>query len=88
MEDNQFHIDQIVSDVFGQVKKDMGGGEFRFICPFHDDHNPSCDVNKSKGVKTKKDGSVDHRYKDEDEDAETEETANEVVAKNDVKRII
>ena len=50
MEDNQFHIDQIVSDIFGQVKKDMGGGELRFICPFHDDHNPSCDVNKSKGV--------------------------------------
>ena len=25
-------------------------------------------VNKSKGVKTKKDGSIDHRYIDEDED--------------------
>jgi len=50
MGDNQFHIDQIVSDIFGQVKKDMGGGELRFICPFHNDHNPSCDVNKSKGV--------------------------------------
>ena len=44
---------------------------------------------KSSGVKTKKDGSVDHRYKDEDEDedrdaetAETAETANEVVTKN------
>ena len=50
MVDNQFHIDQIVSDIFGEVKRDMGGGELRFICPFHDDHNPSCDVNPEKGV--------------------------------------
>ena len=50
MEGNQHHIDQIVSDIFGEVKRDMGGGELRFICPFHDDHNPSCDVNPAKGV--------------------------------------
>ena len=50
MDDNLHLRQQLVSDIFGQVKKDMGGGELRFICPFHDDHNPSCDVNPAKGV--------------------------------------
>ena len=30
-------------------------------------------VNKSKSVKTKKDGSIDHRYKDKDEDEDEDE---------------
>ena len=50
MGDNWVHIAQICDEIFGKVHKDMGGGEERYICPFHDDTNPSCDVNKSKGV--------------------------------------
>jgi len=50
MGDNWVHISQICDEIFGKVHKDMGGGEERYICPFHDDTNPSCDVNKSKGV--------------------------------------
>ena len=50
MGDNWVHISQICDEIFGKVHKDMGNGEERYICPFHDDTNPSCDVNKSKGV--------------------------------------
>jgi len=48
--DNWVHISQIVDDVFGKVYKVLGNGEERYICPFHDDTNPSLDVNKEKGV--------------------------------------
>jgi len=27
-----------------------GGGEWKMLCPFHDDHDPSLDVNDAKGV--------------------------------------
>ena len=50
MVDNWIHISQICDDIFGKIHKDMGNGEERYICPFHDDTNPSCDVNKTKGV--------------------------------------
>ena len=50
MVDNWVHISQICDEIFGKVYKDMGNGEERYTCPFHDDTNPSCDVNKSKGV--------------------------------------
>ena len=50
MGDNWVHIAQICDEIFGKVHKDMGGGEERYLCPFHDDTNPSCDVNKAKGV--------------------------------------
>jgi len=50
MGDNWVHISQIVDDVFGKVYKVLGNGEERHICPFHDDTNPSCDVNREKGV--------------------------------------
>jgi len=50
MVDNQFHITQICDEIFGKVSKVLSNGEERYICPFHDDTNPSCDVNKFKGV--------------------------------------
>ena len=50
MVDNWVHIAQICDEIFGKVHKDMGNGEERYLCPFHDDTNPSLDVNKAKGV--------------------------------------
>ena len=50
MGDNWVHISNLVDEVFGKVHKDLGGGEERYTCPFHDDTNPSCDVNREKGV--------------------------------------
>ena len=48
--DNWVHISQICDEIFGKVHKVLGNGEERYICPFHDDTNPSLDVNKEKGV--------------------------------------
>jgi len=50
MVDNWVHISQICDEIFGKVHKDLGNGEERYTCPFHDDTNPSCDVNREKGV--------------------------------------
>ena len=50
MVDNWVHISQICDEIFGKVHKVLGNGEERYLCPFHDDTNPSLDVNKSKGV--------------------------------------
>lgn len=45
-------IDKLmVSQDRGAVKwQQSGGGEWKMLCPFHDDHDPSLDVNDAKGV--------------------------------------
>lgn len=45
-------IDKLmVSQRMGAVPwQQAGGGEWKMLCPFHDDHDPSLDVNDAKGV--------------------------------------
>lgn len=41
----------MISEGDGPVKwQQAGGGEWKMTCPFHDDHDPSLDVNDAKGV--------------------------------------
>lgn len=41
----------MVAQGIGPVKwQQAGGGEWKMLCPFHDDHDPSLDVNDAKGV--------------------------------------
>lgn len=47
----------LTADINGQVLSDTkvdwrrsSGGEWKMVCPFHNDHEPSLDVNDSKGV--------------------------------------
>lgn len=45
-------IDKLmVSQGLGSVAwQQAGGGEWKMLCPFHDDHDPSLDVNDAKGL--------------------------------------
>jgi len=45
-------IDKLmISQGLGSVAwQQAGGGEWKMLCPFHDDHDPSLDVNDAKGL--------------------------------------
>ena len=44
-------IREVWQAVFGEditARKASGRNQFRVVCPFHDDHSPSCDVSTAK----------------------------------------